>query len=67
MKFIKEELQPIKKDLQVLNAEVKIIKKDNIKIRKDVSMIAGFFDQEYLGLRKRVESIEDHLNLPPIQ
>lgn len=51
-KIVKEELVPIKKDIS--------------KIRKDMNEIIGFFDTEYMELRKRVERLEDHLNLPPI-
>lgn len=53
--------------LSPIHADIKTIKTDIAKIRKDMSGITDFFDQEYIGLRKRVERIEDHLNLPPIQ
>ena len=49
---LKKELDPVKKDIS--------------KIRKDTNEIIGFFDTEYGELRKRVERIENHLNLPPI-
>ncbi|MBI3379307.1 hypothetical protein HY029_00970 [Candidatus Gottesmanbacteria bacterium] len=65
MKFIKEELHPIKTDLNALKSDVKVIKKDNTKIRKDISTIADFFDKEYLDLRKRVELIEERLEIVP--
>ncbi|MBI4990595.1 hypothetical protein HZB96_00705 [Candidatus Gottesmanbacteria bacterium] len=53
--------------LSPIHADIKTIKTNKAKIRKDMSGITDFFDQEYIGLRKRVERIEDHLNLPPIQ
>lgn len=53
--------------LSPIHADIKTMKADIGKIRKDISGITDFFDQEYIGLRKRVERIEDHLNLPPIQ
>lgn len=48
-KIVKEELVPIKEDIT--------------HIRKDIKTIVNYFDREYLNLRKRVERIEDHLNL----
>lgn len=64
-KVVKEENKNLasKSDLK---KELDPIKKDISKIRKDINAIIGFFDTEYLELRKRVERIEDHLNLPPI-
>ena len=47
-KIIKEELKPIKEDIS--------------QIRKDMKIVI-FFDKEYLELRKRIERIEEHLNL----
>lgn len=58
-KRIKEEINPIKKD-------VKTLKSDVSEIRKDIKTIVNFFDKEYLELRTRVERIEEHLNLEPI-
>jgi hypothetical protein len=45
--------------------DIKVIKQDLTKIRKDIGTIVGFFDREYLDLRKRVERIEEHLDLHP--
>ncbi len=45
----KQELKPIKEDIQ--------------KIRADQKTIITFFDKEYLELRKRVELIENHLGI----
>ena len=53
------ELAPVKRD-------IKTVKNDVSKIRKDVDVMLSVFDREYLELRKRVERIEDHLNLPSI-
>ena len=49
-----------------IKKEIAPIKKDITKIRKGMNEIIGFFDNEYLELRKRIERIEDHLSLPPI-
>ena len=63
-KIVKDELKNLvtKDDLK---KELYPIKKDVTQIRKDIKAIIAFFDHEYLELRKRVERIEDHLNLPP--
>jgi len=55
-KIIKEEVDPLKKD-------VKTLKSDVSAIRKDIKQIVSFFDTEYLELRERVEKIEQHLGL----
>jgi len=57
-KIVQEELRPLKKDVSTL-------KEDVAEIRKDVKTIVRFFDREYLELRKRVERIENHLDLHP--
>jgi len=57
-KIVQKEINPIKND-------VKTIKSDISQIRNDVKTIVNFFDREYLELRKRVERIEEHLNLDP--
>ncbi len=43
--------------------ELKPIKHDIAKVRKDIDGILSLFDQEYVDLRKRVERIEEHLQL----
>jgi chromosome segregation ATPase len=57
-KVIQKEVDPIKID-------IKTIKSDISQIRSDIKTVINFFDKEYLELRKRVERIEEHLNLPP--
>ena len=59
----KNDLFQIKK---IVGEEISPVKKDVIKIRKDISIIVSAFDNEYLDLRKRLERIENHLNLSPI-
>lgn len=46
--------------------ELKPIKSDISKIRKDIDAIISLFDREYVNIRQRVERIEEHLNLPPL-
>lgn len=48
---------------QNLTSSLKPIKDDISQIRKDTKTIVGFFDREYLELRKRIEKIEFHLNI----
>ena len=49
-----------------IKAELKSVKDDASQIRKDIKTIINFFDKEYLELRKRIERLENHLNLPPL-
>lgn len=81
-KIIKEEvaeeitkaLKPIQQDLiktrEQITAEIvratRPIKEDLAKIRKDLDAITLVFDSEYLNLRKRVDRLERHLQLPSI-
>lgn len=54
------ENHPTKADLA---KELKPIKSDTAKIRKDIDAIISLFDREYVDLRKRVARIEEHLGL----
>ena len=71
-KSLQEELQgeiklsriEIQKDVRGLADKIKNLEIIVSKIRKDIKKIVNFFDQEYLGLRRRVERLEEHLNLP---
>lgn len=49
-----------------LRQELKPVKSDISKIRKDVDVMLSMFDREYIDLRRRMERIEEHLNLPPL-
>lgn len=74
-KSLKEELQgeikltriEIQKDIRQLADRTKRLEIVISKIQKDIKSIVNFFDEEYLQLRKRVERLEEHFNLPPIQ
>lgn len=55
----------VQSEVKPVRADIKTIKNDITQIRKDIKRIVGFFDSEYLQLRKRVERIKEHLNLPP--
>ncbi|OGM03216.1 hypothetical protein A2115_02820 [Candidatus Woesebacteria bacterium GWA1_41_8] len=47
-----------------LKQDLKPVKSDITKIRKDIDVMLSMFDREYLEIRKRIERIEEHLNLP---
>lgn len=54
----------IQKDIRDLKSKIKDLEISSNKIQKDIKKIVGFFDEEYLQVRKRVERLEEHLNLP---
>lgn len=59
-----------KSDLKEINTlltrQLKPIKTDVSKTRKNVDVMLSMFDREYVELRRRVDRIEEHLNLEPI-
>jgi predicted nucleic acid-binding Zn-ribbon protein len=61
---LKEDVSGLKKDVSGLKKDVKILKKDVSEIRGDIKTLVSYFDRDYVGLRRRVERIEDHLGLP---
>lgn len=76
-KAIKDEVDPLKRDLGTVKIDVKnireeitpmrkdikTIKSDMAKTRKDINMIIGAFDRGYLDLRQRVEIIEEKVGI----
>ncbi len=58
--LLDQKLTPIQKDINV-------IKKDLSEIRNDVKVLIAYFDREYVNLRKRIELIEEHLNINQAQ
>lgn len=63
---LKEIDNVISKRVKPVGKDIKTLKTDISQIRKDVKTIINYFDREYLELRKRVERIEEHLNIEPI-
>ena len=70
---VKEEVSPLKKDVTslkndvgTLKKDVNVLKKDVKSMKKDIETIVSFFDNETIGLSKRVDRIEKHLNMPPL-
>lgn len=64
--LIKEALNPqfenIDKQFESVNKQLKSIKKDT----KNLDAFDRHFDREHQKSRKRLDRIEDQLNLPPI-
>ncbi|MBU1071349.1 hypothetical protein KKG65_02960 [Patescibacteria group bacterium] len=59
---VKKDVSEIRSDMQkIVRKELGPIKKDITKIRSDIAIVSSFFDNEYLGLRSRVERIEHHI------
>lgn len=56
----------IQKDIRDLKGKIKDLEIATGKVQKDIKKIVGFFDEEYLQIRKRVERLEEHLNLPSL-
>jgi predicted Rossmann fold nucleotide-binding protein DprA/Smf involved in DNA uptake len=61
-KIVGDELKQTEENLK---AELKPIRQDISKIRKDQNSIIKFFDEEYPDLRQRVERLEKLVNLVP--
>lgn len=66
-KLFQGELNPLKKDITDMKTDMKTLRSDISKIRKDVNTIVSYFDNEYIDLRKRVERIEEILQLTTVQ
>jgi len=47
----------------IIEKHLRPVKEDISHIRKDIKTMVGYFDREYLDLRKRVERIESHLKI----
>ena len=60
-------LKPIKKDILSLKTDMKSVKSDIRTLKQDVSYISREFDNQIIDTIRRVDRIEDHLQLPPIQ
>jgi predicted nucleic acid-binding Zn-ribbon protein len=63
---VKGDVTDLKNDVATIKGEVTTMKGDLAKVRTDINVLVSFFDREYMDLRKRVDRIEEHLNLPPI-
>jgi len=57
----KQDLESI---AQLIDIKLKPIKADLRKIKRDIRIGFRFFDNEHIGLVRRVDRIEDKLNLP---
>jgi Skp family chaperone for outer membrane proteins len=67
--IIKTEVKEIIKTevKQQIRAEIKPIHGELKKLRKDLNAVITTFDGDIMETKKRVDRIEDHLHLPPMQ
>gem|GEM_PF-3561151 len=57
-------IKAIKNDIAVIKKDIKGLKKDNRSIKSLLNEIISYFERDFVGLRKRVERIEEHVRLP---
>lgn len=67
IKILKNDVDVLKKDVSILKKDMKVIKKQINGIRQDINVIISYFERDHVRLSKRVDRIENHLRLPPIQ
>jgi hypothetical protein len=53
---IGREIAPVRKDVKMLKADVS-------KIRKDINLIIEVFDNEHIDLRNRVDQLEEKVGI----
>ena len=59
----KNDLKEIAKLIEPINKDIKTLKKDMAQTRNDIKVIISYFDREYVELRKRIDRIEEHLDI----
>ena len=64
MTLTKSDLQAIDK---IVAKRVEPLEKGQRKIQRDLKTVINSFDTEYLGLKRRVVKIENHLNIQPTE
>ncbi|AKM79528.1 MAG: hypothetical protein UX85_C0010G0005 [Candidatus Beckwithbacteria bacterium GW2011_GWB1_47_15] len=60
IKLLRIELQ---KELKTITGRIKDLEGQTRKVRKDIELMLGFFDREYLDLQKRVDKVEERLGI----
>jgi predicted nucleic acid-binding Zn-ribbon protein len=60
---LKKGVSGLKTEISEVKKDVKTLKKDVSEIRGDIKTLIAYFDRDYVDLRRRVERIEDHLDL----
>lgn len=60
-------LKEIKKNIASLKTDMRCVKSDVRTLKQDVSYISREFDGHIIDTIRRVDRIEDHLRLPPLQ
>ena len=63
-KIIAKRIEPLENGQRNLEQGQRNLEQGQRKIKKDLKTIINNFDIEYLGLKKRVEKIENKLNIP---
>jgi len=58
---LKSDTHNLKDDVSSLKKDMKVLKKDMGETRTDIKTLIAYFDRDYVGLRKRIEAIEEHL------
>jgi len=64
---ISDELMPVNSKLRLLQKDIAGIKKDVRKLKKDLDITITTFDHEMTDTKLRVDRINTHLSLPPLQ
>jgi len=65
--IVKEEIEPVKKDVSILKKDMKNVKHDISRLRKDQSTMLDLLDKEQMQQRKRITRLEEHAGLPTPQ
>ena len=72
--IVKKETDPIKSNIDEmrtnisnLQKDMKPIKRGLRKIKKDINTVINFFDDNIIDTKRRIDRIENHLHLSPIQ
>lgn len=60
---VKKEVKTVAEDLNDVKKDITTMKKDIVKIKRDINTVISHFDREHIGLRKRVDNIEDHTGI----
>jgi exonuclease VII small subunit len=64
---LKQGQDSLKKNVTQLKKGQRELEKGQKELKNDINTMAKFFDDDYIKLRRRVDRIENHLNLSPIQ
>ena len=60
---LKIDFTGMKKDIAIMKKDISTLKKDTAETRNDIKTLIAYFDRDYIGLRKRVDRIEEKLGI----